>query len=167
MTVRRCLLALLLAGSLPLAAAGADGRDLVATDGQRLSALFAVDRLIIENPEFLCVSLEVFLADQHRQQARGLMFVKDLPADWGMLFRYRAPQSIGMWMRNTLISLDMIFFAPDGRVSHIAAATTPGSLETIRSPDPAQGVLEINAGHAEVLGIAVGSRLLAPTLTPE
>lgn len=147
-------------------AAPEDGLDLVATDGQRLSALFAVDRVIIENPAFRCITLDVFLADQRRQQSRGLMFVKDLPSDWGMLFRYARPQTIGMWMRNTLISLDMVFWEPDGRVGHIAEATTPGSLKTIRSPGPAVGVLEINAGHAERFGIEVGSRLLAPDLTP-
>lgn len=167
MRLKKGWLSLVLASIISSAAADSeDGLSLVATDGQRLSALFAVDRIIIENPEFRCISLNIFLADERRQQARGLMFVKSLPDDWGMLFRYPAPRTIGMWMRNTLISLDMVFVAPDGRVSHIAEATTPGSLETIRSPGPAQGVLEIGSGEARILGIEVGSRLLAPAIAP-
>lgn len=64
-----------------------------------------------------------------------------------------------MWMRNTLIPLDMLFVDDDGRIVHIAARTEPGSLATIASPVPARYVLEINGGLAAALGLAAGDRL--------
>jgi len=109
-----------------------------------------------------CVALEVWLARTPRQRARGLMFVTELPDDRGMLFAFDAGERPQMWMRNTLISLDMIFADASGRIVHIAARTEPESLATIASPAPARFVLELAGGAAQRLGIAQGDRLHHP-----
>ncbi|NJO12176.1 MAG: DUF192 domain-containing protein, partial [Gammaproteobacteria bacterium] len=87
------------------------------------------------------------------------MFVKELPRGTGMLFTYAQSQPIGMWMKNTLIPLDMLFIAANGRITRIARNTEPHSLQTISSMGPVLGVLEIGGGESERLGIEVGDRV--------
>jgi hypothetical protein len=97
------------------------------------------------------------------QRGQGLMFRERLPAAAGMLFIYPAEQMISMWMKNTLIPLDMLFIAEDGRIVHIAERAIPGSTATISSGRPARAVLELNGGTAARLNIAPGDRVLYET----
>ena len=108
------------------------------------------------------VELTVELADSRAQQTQGLMFRRTLPEDNGMLFDYRSPRTIRMWMRNTLIPLDMIFIGSDGRVVDIARRATPLSEDIIESGAPARAVLEVNGGAADRWGVAVGDRVVTP-----
>ena len=62
-------------------------------------------------------NIEVATTDQER--ALGLMFRRSLPENAGMLFLYDRPQPAAMWMKNTLIPLDMVFIAADGKVHRI------------------------------------------------
>lgn len=101
----------------------------------------------------------VELARTPEQRQRGLMFRQDLAADAGMLFVYPSDGEVDMWMENTLLPLDMIFFAADGRITKVAERTVPLSEATIGSDGPVRGVLEVNGGTASRLGIAVGDRL--------
>jgi uncharacterized membrane protein (UPF0127 family) len=105
---------------------------------------------------------EVWIADTASRRAQGLMFVKQLAPLRGMLFLYREPQLVSMWMKNTLIPLDMLFVSADGRIIRIAPRTTPQSLATITSMGPVTGVIEIAGGEAERLGIETGARVLHP-----
>jgi uncharacterized membrane protein (UPF0127 family) len=70
---------------------------------------------------------------------------------------------ISMWMKNTLIPLDMLFIAEDGRIVHIAERAIPGSTATISSGEPARAVLELNGGTAARLRIEPGDRVLHQT----
>ena len=101
--------------------------------------------------------LEMALTE--KQQQRGLMFRRSLAPDAGMLFDYGSPQIITMWMRNTLIPLDMIFIGADGRIINIAERAVPGSLTAIASAGAARAVLEVNGGTASRLGIKPGDRV--------
>ena len=74
----------------------------------------------------------------------------------GMLFDFGEPRQANMWMKNTLISLDMLFMDSDGKILAVAHNTVPGSLRTIGPGVPVKGVLEINGGLAEQLGILPG-----------
>ncbi len=104
--------------------------------------------------------VRLWVADTPPRQAQGLMFVEKLEPGTGMLFLYPGPsRPLGMWMKNTLIPLDMLFISKDGRIARIARRTTPHSLETISSLMPVSAVLEIGGGEAQRLGIEVGDRV--------
>ena len=98
------------------------------------------------------------------QQTQGLMFRRELAPDAGMLFLYPSEQSIAMWMKNTLIPLDMIFIKADGTVLHVAERAVPRSLATIPSGGDAKAVLEVNGGIAAKLGIKPGDKVIYPGL---
>lgn len=102
---------------------------------------------------------DIWVADTVARRSQGLMFVQSLPKAHGMLFLFGEPQPVSMWMKNTLIPLDMLFVAADGRVTRIAARTEPQSLDTIESGSPVTAVLELGGGECERLGIRPGDRL--------
>jgi hypothetical protein len=104
--------------------------------------------------------LTVEVAVTPQQRAQGLMFREGLPAESGMLFLYPAEEIVTMWMKNTLIPLDMLFIAGDGRIVRIAERAVPGSLATISSEEPARAVLELNGGTAARLQLGRGDRVL-------
>jgi uncharacterized membrane protein (UPF0127 family) len=105
------------------------------------------------------VRFTVEIADDDAERARGLMFRDSLAADRGMLFHFQEPEMASFWMRNTRISLDIIFIAPNGRILNIADHTTPYSDAPIPAAGLTRGVLEIGAGRAEALGIRAGDRV--------
>ncbi len=102
---------------------------------------------------------DVELAISEAQQSRGLMFREAMAANAGMLFDYRFSQRITMWMRNTLIPLDMIFIGADGRVINVAERTIPHSEAIIASKGRARAVLEVNGGTVSRLGIKPGTKV--------
>jgi uncharacterized membrane protein (UPF0127 family) len=99
---------------------------------------------------------KVYLARTPQQQERGLMFVQQLPEDTGMLFPQHPLRRMSMWMKNTLISLDMLFIDQRGRIVCLHEHVAPQSLDIIDCPVPVQAVLEINAGQAASRGIRRG-----------
>jgi uncharacterized protein len=104
--------------------------------------------------------VEVMRTDGDR--ARGLMYRRYLPADNGMLFDFGKDQIITMWMKNTFISLDMIFLSADGRIHRIEQRTEPESEKTISSGVPVRAVLEVNAGVAIRLNLKPGDYIVHP-----
>jgi uncharacterized membrane protein (UPF0127 family) len=94
----------------------------------------------------------------------GLMFRRSLAADAGMLFLYDRAQPVAMWMKNTYIPLDMIFIGADGRVHRIAKRTEPFSTDVISSEGDVQGILEVNAGIADAIGLKPGDEVIYPGL---
>ncbi|SFL57416.1 hypothetical protein SAMN03159423_2576 [Bradyrhizobium sp. NFR13] len=105
-------------------------------------------------------SVEIAKTDEER--ATGLMYRKELADGRGMLFDFNPEQQISMWMKNTFLSLDMIFISGDGRVLRIAENTEPQSLKIISSGGPARAVLEVVAGTAKKYGIAPGDQVVHP-----
>lgn len=130
-----------------------------AVANEELDAVFEKDALIVEASRFACHRFDVYIAANNRQRARGLMHVRDLPPMTGMLFVYRDARIISMWMKNTYISLDMVFARADGSVATVAHDTEPLSLRTVASSEPVSFVLELNAGTAARLWIDEDSRL--------
>jgi uncharacterized membrane protein (UPF0127 family) len=104
----------------------------------------------------------VELATTEEEKTTGLMFRKELPDGKGMLFDFSPEQEVSMWMKNTFISLDMIFIRADGRILRIAENTEPQSTKIIPSGGLAKGVLEVIAGTAQKYGIAPGDRVAHP-----
>ncbi len=107
----------------------------------------------------MCYHFEAYMARNERQRMRGLMFIESMPRHTGMIFWGPRGQQPSMWMRNTLIPLDMLFLENAGTLVHVAAETVPGSLAAITSPTPSRWVLELNGGVAEALGIRPGDRV--------
>ena len=102
---------------------------------------------------------DVEMAVTPEERSKGLMFRRELPPGRGMLFDFQGEGPIAMWMKNTYISLDMIFIRADGRIARIAENTVPHSEATISSGAPVKAVLEVIAGTAKRLGIAPGDRV--------
>jgi uncharacterized membrane protein (UPF0127 family) len=105
------------------------------------------------------VRLEVEIADSDAERSRGLMFRQSMGDNHGMLFDFPQPEMASFWMRNTIMSLDIIFIGTDGRILNIADHTTPYSEEPIPAAGLTRGVLELKAGRAEALGIRPGDRV--------
>jgi uncharacterized membrane protein (UPF0127 family) len=104
----------------------------------------------------------VEMATTEEEKTTGLMYRKELPDGKGMLFDFSPEQPISMWMKNTFISLDMIFIRADGRILRIAENTEPHSTRIISSGGLAKGVLEVIGGTAQKYGIAPGDRVAHP-----
>ena len=83
-----------------------------------------------------------------------------------MLFDFMVDQNVAFWMKNTYISLDMIFIRGDGRILRIAESAEPLSERNIPSGGPVRGVLEVIAGTARKFGIAPGDRVSGSFFTP-
>jgi hypothetical protein len=104
----------------------------------------------------------VEMATTEDEKQKGLMYRRELADGKGMLFDFSPEQQISMWMKNTYISLDMIFIRADGRILRIAENTEPESTAIISSGGLARGVLEVPAGTAKKYGIAPGDRVSHP-----
>lgn len=122
---------------------------------------FAVSDLWIDSAEGRH-RFRVEVAETPAQMARGLMFRTEVAPDAGMLFDYGGPRPVSMWMKNTLVPLDMLFIDADGAVVRIERWTTPLSLEAISSGAPVVAVLELRGGAADRLGLAAGDRVSHP-----
>lgn len=101
----------------------------------------------------------VELAQTSKEQAKGLMFRTQLGPDEGMLFPRNPPSPARFWMKNTVIPLDLLFIAPDGRIANIAANAKPYDETGLPSAGPVKAVLELPGGRAAELGIAGGDRV--------
>ncbi|CAA7614167.1 DUF192 domain-containing protein [Magnetospirillum sp. UT-4] len=132
---------------------------LAATSLAATAAEFGRDRIEIVSQAGARHPFEVEVAATPEQLAQGLMFRDRLPAEGGMLFDFGRVQPVAMWMKNTLIPLDMLFIAADGRVIFIAERTVPHSLAAIGPGEPVRAVLEINGGTAHRLGLRPGDRV--------
>lgn len=106
-----------------------------------------------------------WVAESSAQRSRGLMFVEALPPAHGMLFLYEPPRTVRMWMKNTLIPLDMLFVDASGRIVHIHRRARPGSERIIEAPSASAAVLELAGGAAEA--IQAGDRLEWEWLPPD
>ncbi|MDG1707259.1 MAG: DUF192 domain-containing protein [Emcibacteraceae bacterium] len=105
--------------------------------------------------------IELALDDSHRQY--GMMFRTSNPETNGMLFVYDNKKRISMWMKNTFISLDILFIDEVGKIIRIEQSAQPRSLSLIRSGGEAKAVLELNGGLTKKLNIVVGDEIIHST----
>lgn len=110
--------------------------------------------------------IRIEVADSDEKKQVGLMFRTSLDDGYGMLFPYPKPQEISMWMRNTYVSLDMVFIRADGIVHRVERNTEPMSEKIIASNGPAAAVLELKAGAAAHYQIGPGSKVEHPLFAP-
>lgn len=121
------------------------------------------ERLVIVTRSGQQHAFTVEIATIPTQQEVGEMFRTSVPADGGMLFVWPQPQDSQMWMKNTLVPLDMVFIDADGKIRSIAEDTTPRSLAVIDSNGPVKATLELQGGITAKLGITVGDTVRART----
>jgi uncharacterized membrane protein (UPF0127 family) len=157
----RQLLALLALASLCAGSAGAFGRRVLAPLADLPRAEIQVITASGRH------DFKVWIADNDQNRQQGLMYIKDLPANRGMLFLFERPRFLSFWMKNTYLSLDIIFIAPDGVVVNIARDTKPLSLDLIESDAPVTGVLELVAGTAARIGLVSGNRVVHPVFAAQ
>jgi len=146
-SLRISALALLAVVALPAASAAACRADTVELRGPGGTARFSVE-----------------IADTPGARAQGLMNRASLASSAGMLFVYERPQHASFWMKNTLITLDMVFADAAGRVTRVHDGAIPQDETPIDGGPGVAVVLEINGGLAARLGIAPGSELRHPAL---
>ena len=124
--------------------------------------IFPRANLVIERPSLGPVAFRVEVATTSRQHSYGLMFTPKVPPHTGMLFVFNTDQIRQFWMKNTSVSLDILFFDQSGLLVSQIADTTPFSETLLVSAGPARYVLEIAGGEAARLAIGAGARLKWP-----
>lgn len=105
---------------------------------------------------------QVKVAETEEELTRGLMFVKEMPRHEGMWFDLRSYSGVAMWMKNTYISLDMLFIDCDYQIVDIKENCQPQSLDKIISKKPFCYVLELNGGEVANNHIVIGDYLQGP-----
>jgi uncharacterized membrane protein (UPF0127 family) len=148
MTTRRTLMALALAFAIAMPAAA-----------QAPNVRFEKSALTIESGGKRH-RFTVEFADNDERRTLGLMHRRQMAADAGMLFDFKRDAPVAMWMRNTLIPLDMLFVDREGIVRHIHERAVPMSEAIISSEENVRAVLELNGGTVARLGLKKGDRLL-------
>ncbi len=109
-------------------------------------------------------SVEIAATPETRE--RGLMYRRFMPQDRGMLFEFDRDDPVAFWMRNTLIPLDMVFIARNGRVTRVVDRAEPLSETPIPSGGPCAAVLELNGGVAAAIGLRAGDAVRHPFFKP-
>ena len=107
-----------------------------------------------ENDSITSILIEI--ADTPQAKERGLMYRFYMPENMGMLFVYSEEQHLGYWMKNTHISLDILYADKDFRILRIYENTTPESEETLPSGEKAKYVIEVNGGFVSRHGLKAG-----------
>ena len=103
---------------------------------------------------------EVYIADSNSKRKKGLMYVKSLPRNYGMLFKFDSPRIASIWMKNTYISLDLLFIDKNQTIIKIHSDAEPLNLNSIASKLKVKWVLEVNGGLAEELEIKLGDKII-------
>jgi uncharacterized protein len=104
------------------------------------------------------LSLEIVDTDGKRHV--GLMYRKELPENQGMLFVFPTERDNKFWMKNTYISLDMVFIDKNFEVVGIVQSATPGSLKKLGIDKPSKYVVEVVAGYARKNNLGSGSKFV-------
>lgn len=120
---------------------------------------FPRERIVVETRGARRHVFEAWRTDTFATRAQGLMFVKEIGPGQAMIFVYDPPQRVAMWMKNTLIPLDMLFVDAGGCVVKVHEQARPHSLDSIESGAPVVLVVEIKGGEARARGIAAGDRV--------
>jgi uncharacterized membrane protein (UPF0127 family) len=106
------------------------------------------------------VNFKIWEADTQKREEQGLMFVREMDEHTGMLFMFPENHPVSMWMKNTYVSLDLLFLNAQGKIDYIAQRATPKSEAIIGPPTPEFAVLELKGGACEQFGIRVGDKVL-------
>lgn len=118
----------------------------------------------IKNEEFV---FYVEVAQTQNEREIGLMYRESIPEYGGMLFVFSEENKYAIWMKNTLIPLDLIFLSKDNEIVHIVENVRPckeidpkqENCPSYTSPIAHTKILEIRGGTVKKLGIQKGSKI--------
>ncbi|MBL4740313.1 MAG: DUF192 domain-containing protein [Sneathiella sp.] len=127
--------------------------------GTVLANAEAGERLLIVGPNS-SVEISIDLADTEETRRVGLMKRTYLGPMAGMLFDFKSEQLVAMWMKDTFISLDMLFVNNSGQIVFIKEDAQPGDLTTVQAGQPIRAVLEVVGGFVQKHKVQVGHRLV-------
>lgn len=148
----------LLAVVLITAGCGSDGKDLptinTETPFQREGTLSFIRA---DGDTVRTIDIEIAETDQER--ATGMMRRRGLPSNSGMFFIMDEADTMGFWMKNTPLPLDILFVGPDSQIINIAKRTLPFSEEPIRPTAPKKYVVEVRGGYSDRVGITEGMHI--------
>jgi uncharacterized membrane protein (UPF0127 family) len=102
------------------------------------------------------ILLDIEIADEEEERVTGLMYRQTMPENAGMLFIFPNDAPRSFWMKNTYISLDIIYINSRKEIVTIQKYTQPRTTYSIPSEKPAMYVLEVNAGFTDKNGIMPG-----------
>ena len=106
------------------------------------------------------IEFSVLIAESNKDRRQGLMHIEFMEENQGMLFVFNPPRRVSMWMRNTPMSLDILFIDRNGKVINMEENTTPYSTKALSSGGTIRWVLEINGGLVKKMGIKTGDHVL-------
>jgi len=132
-----------------------------------LSACFAGENSLTLNSSTGAHSFTIEIADTAEERAQGLMFRTELADDKGMLFDFGDEREVSFWMRNTLIPLDMIFIAENGKIANIHVNAKPRDPTPIPSAGKVRFVFEIAGGISVKIGLKAGDQVLHPRMNKD
>ncbi len=121
---------------------------------------FPQSLLAIKTSHGKVINFKIWQADTPRREEQGMMFIREMDEHTGMLFMFPENRQVTMWMKNTYVSLDLVFLNAHGKIDYIAANATPLSEAIIGPPTPEFAVLELKGGACEHFGIKVGDAVL-------
>lgn len=109
-------------------------------------------------------TIKLDVVDTEEERQKGLSGRDSLPDDRGMLFTFEEPGMYSFWMKDMKFPIDIIFLNGDRIVtihSHVQPPQSPDdtNLPVFTSDEPADKVLELNAGKAEALGLEKGDTI--------
>lgn len=130
----------------------------------RAEESFGKERLAIVTADGKRHEFSAELALTPQQRAQGLMNRRSMAPDQGMLFSFGETRTVLMWMKNTYLSLDMLFIDKSGNIKTIKESAEPLSEAIISSNVPVDYVLELNAGTVRTLAIQPGDRVDSPLI---
>ncbi|MDE1153840.1 MAG: DUF192 domain-containing protein [Micavibrio sp.] len=143
------------------------GGYMVSGDGEQagaaVSSKLPIETVIFDMQSGHKETFDVEVASKPVDLEIGLMFRSSMPKGHGMLFEMGTPaKPTSFWMKNTLIPLDIIYIGADGGIVNIHHNAVPKDLTSIPSGAPVTGVIELNGGRADEIGLRVGDRVLHP-----
>ncbi|MEH6402018.1 MAG: DUF192 domain-containing protein [Sneathiella sp.] len=127
--------------------------------GTSLSSAEGRQSLLIVGPD-IPIEISIELADTEDTRRVGLMKRPYLDPKTGMLFDFKKEQYVAIWMKNTLIPLDILFVDRRGQIIFIKEKAQPGDLTTIQAGQPVLAVLELVGGFVQKHQVQVGHRLV-------
>jgi uncharacterized membrane protein (UPF0127 family) len=104
-------------------------------------------------------TIDIEIAENDSSREKGLMWRKTMTDEQGMLFIFDKQELHSFWMKNTILSLDIIFVSENNEIVKIQKKAKPYSLESIPSGKPAKFVVEVNGGFSDKYGIKEGDKI--------